>query len=83
MHKHKDLKKEAEYEFLLFLDALINNIRTFDKAIEPTDSKFLFRLNRDIRFSHNKSPYNPSFRAHIDPKGKQFIPCWILSPIQS
>ena len=75
MHSHKDLKEEAQYEFQLFLDALIAKIQTFDKTIEPMDSKkLLFRLNRDIRFSHNKSPYNPSFRAHIGPKGKQFIP---------
>ena len=32
------------------------------------------RLNRDTRFSHNKLPYNPSFRAHISKNGKLPIP---------
>ena len=29
---------------------------------------------RDTRFSHDKSPYNPAFRAHIGPKGKLPVP---------
>ncbi|SDM52303.1 TIGR02453 family protein [Dendrosporobacter quercicolus] len=34
----------------------------------------IFRLNRDIRFSSDKKPYNPAFRAHLSPWGKPFIP---------
>ena len=29
---------------------------------------------RDTRFSHDKSPYNPAFRAHISSMGKLPIP---------
>ncbi len=29
---------------------------------------------RDTRFSHDKSPYNPAFRAHISSKGKLPVP---------
>ena len=29
---------------------------------------------RDTRFSHDKSPYNPAFRAHIAPMGKLPVP---------
>ena len=34
----------------------------------------LFRSVRDTRFSHDKSPYNPAFRAHISSMGKLPIP---------
>ena len=33
------------------------------------------RLNRDTRFSNDKSPYNPVFRIHLSPWGPQPIPC--------
>ncbi len=33
-----------------------------------------FKLVRDTRFSHDKSPYNPAFRAHISSKGKLPVP---------
>ena len=29
---------------------------------------------RDTRFSHDKSPYNPAFRAHISSQGKLPVP---------
>lgn len=41
-------------------------------SIEP--KKLTFKMVRDIRFSHDKLPYNPVFRAHIGPMGKQPIP---------
>jgi uncharacterized protein (TIGR02453 family) len=34
----------------------------------------MFRLTRDTRFSKDKTPYNPSFRACIAPAGKVPIP---------
>ena len=33
-----------------------------------------FKLVRDTRFSHDKSPYNAAFRAHISPEGKLPVP---------
>jgi uncharacterized protein (TIGR02453 family) len=33
-----------------------------------------FKLVRDTRFSHDKSPYNPTFRAHISSAGKLPVP---------
>ena len=39
------------------------------------DAKDLaFRINRDTRFSDDKSPYNPTFRAHISPAGRMPVP---------
>lgn len=46
-----------------------------DECIPLLQAKELtFKVMRDTRFSHDKSPYNPSFRAHIGPKGKLPVP---------
>ncbi|MFN4932504.1 MAG: DUF2461 family protein, partial [Bacteroidota bacterium] len=34
-------------------------------------SKCIFRINRDVRFSHNKSPYKTNFGASINTYGKK------------
>lgn len=54
---------------------LIFRIGEFDNSILHNDPKSLtFKLVRDTRFSHDKSPYNPAFRAHISSKGKLPVP---------
>jgi uncharacterized protein (TIGR02453 family) len=57
------------------IQELINGIKTFDGSIKNLAPKdLMFRLNKDTRFSNDKSPYNPSFRAHISKNGKLPIP---------
>ena len=54
---------------------LIYGIGEFDQSVLHNVPKELtFKLVRDTRFSHDKSPYNPSFRAHISSMGKLPIP---------
>ena len=36
--------------------------------------KLTYKLVRDTRFSKDKSPYNPAFRAHLSEGGKQPVP---------
>lgn len=74
-HSHKNEYKEANAQFEAFLQELILRIGEFDKSILHNEPKKLtFKLVRDTRFSHDKSPYNPSFRAHIASQGKLPIP---------
>lgn len=74
-HANKDSYKDANAEFEKFLQALILEIGKFDSSILHNDPKDLtFKLVRDTRFSHDKSPYNPAFRAHISSKGKLPVP---------
>ena len=74
-HADKDSYKDANAEFEKFLQALILEIGKFDSSILHNDPKDLtFKLVRDTRFSHDKSPYNPAFRAHISSKGKLPVP---------
>lgn len=74
-HAHKAEYKEANSEFEKMLQALIIRIGEFDSSVINNIPKGLtFKLNRDTRFSHDKSPYNPAFRAHISSMGKMPIP---------
>ncbi len=63
-HANKDAFKKANAEFESLLDALILEIGTFDSSILQNSPKDLtFKIVRDTRFSHDKSPYNP--RPHF------------------
>ena len=74
-HAHKAEYKAANAEFEEFLQALILRIGEFDPSVVHNVPQTLtFKLNRDTRFSHDKSPYNPAFRAHISAMGKLPIP---------
>ena len=74
-HAHKEDYKKANAEFEALLQALMLEIGSFDSSILNYAPKELtFKLVRDTRFSHDKSPYNPAFRAHISSKGKLPVP---------
>lgn len=74
-HANKDDYKKANAEFEKLLQTLIIEIGKFDSSILNNNPKDLtFKLVRDTRFSHDKSPYNPAFRAHISSKGKLPVP---------
>ena len=74
-HANKDDYKKANAEFEELLQALMLEIGKFDNSILHNNPKDLtFKLVRDTRFSHDKSPYNPAFRAHISSKGKLPVP---------
>ncbi len=57
-------------EFLELITRLIADISKFDPAIAGCNpKKALFRINRDMRFSHDKSPYKTTFSAAITASG--------------
>ena len=74
-HAHKTEYKAACAEFESLLRTLIFQIGEFDPGILHNDpQKLTFKLTRDTRFSHDKSPYLPAFRAHIGAMGKLPVP---------
>ncbi len=74
-HANKENYKKAAEEFEKLLQALMMEIGKFDGSILHNNPKDLtFKLVRDTRFSHDKSPYNPAFRAHIASAGKLPVP---------
>jgi len=57
-------------EFLELVIKLIADISKFDPAVAGCNpKKALFRINRDMRFSHDKSPYKTHFSAAITASG--------------
>lgn len=57
-------------EFLELVTNLIADISKFDPAVTHCNpKKALFRINRDMRFSRDKSPYKTTFSAAITASG--------------
>ena len=74
-HAHKAEYQAANGQFEELIQALMLRIGEFDGSILGYAPKELtFKLVRDTRFSHDKSPYNPAFRAHISSMGKLPVP---------
>ena len=74
-HAHKAEYQAANGQFEELIQALIVRIGEFDGSIlGHAPRELTFKLVRDTRFSHDKSPYNPAFRAHISSMGKLPIP---------
>ena len=74
-HANKKRLQHVNAEFERFIGELIIAIGEFDDSVIHNVPKNLtFKMVRDTRFSHDKSPYNPVFRAHISSSGKLPIP---------
>ena len=74
-HAHKAEYQAANGQFEELIQTLILRIGEFDGSIlGHAPRELTFKLVRDTRFSHDKSPYNPAFRAHISSMGKLPIP---------
>lgn len=75
MNTNKAYYLEAKSEFEELLQQLIENISAFDPTISHLQPKnTVYRMNRDTRFSKDKAPYSPSFRANLSSGGKVPVP---------
>jgi len=62
----------AKNDFMVFVEKLLAELVRFDKAVIGLEAKkCMFRINRDVRFSKNKSPYKSNFGATMSPGGKK------------
>jgi uncharacterized protein (TIGR02453 family) len=67
--KQYELVKE---DFLLLTEKLIAGIAAFDKPIALLKAKeCTFRINRDVRFSKDKSPYKNNIAGYFNRNGKK------------
>lgn len=74
-HAHKTEYQAANAEFEAVVQELIFRLGKTDSSIlQYAPKELTFKLVRDTRFSNDKSPYNPAFRAHISSKGKLPVP---------
>jgi uncharacterized protein (TIGR02453 family) len=72
MTANKKYYQEAKKAFEGQVNELIEGISGFDEelvSLAPKDC--IFRINRDIRFSKDKSPYKTNFGAAMTPGGKK------------
>lgn len=63
--------EEARADFEDFVQALISEIDKFDSMGMLQAKECIFRINRDMRFSKDKTPYKTNFGALIGPGGKK------------
>lgn len=69
-------KNKKEYDGLrkdivAFVDRMLTNIQAFDPMLAGVEAKqCMFRINRDIRFSKDKSPYKNNFGLSFNKGGK-------------
>lgn len=69
---HREEYQELRVEFSDFVQQVITLIAKFDPALKHVTAKEgMYRINRDIRFSHNKTPYKTNFGAGIEPGGRK------------
>lgn len=70
--KNRKQYEAAKADFAEILNHQIAEAGKFDKSIKFLNAKdCMFRINRDIRFSNDKSPYKTNFGGYIVPDGKK------------
>jgi uncharacterized protein (TIGR02453 family) len=69
-HRHK--YEAARIDFQNFIQLVIDELGKWDPTIAGLTAKdCLFRINRDIRFSNDKTPYKTNFGASIKREGRK------------
>ncbi len=64
--------EKARENYTMFVQAVIDEIVGFDPILKGLEAKScMFRINRDTRFSHDKSVYKTNFGAFIVRGGKK------------
>ncbi|HRN55974.1 MAG TPA: DUF2461 domain-containing protein [Agriterribacter sp.] len=71
---HREVYETARKNYENFIQSVIDSLGRYDPSVAPLIAKHcLFRINRDIRFSKNKTPYKKIFAASINRGGKKSI----------
>jgi uncharacterized protein (TIGR02453 family) len=69
---NKNRYETNKTKFIEIVDGIIKGLATFDPmAAELSAKSCIYRINRDVRFSSDKSPYKSNFGATINPFGKK------------
>lgn len=70
--ENRKLYEEARKEYMGLIDEVILQLKKSDPAIgDQTAKTSIFRINRDVRFSKDKSPYKTNFGASINAHGRK------------
>ena len=60
-NENKQWYQEEHAKTIAFVDELLDGIKAHDQVSNESGKKSLMRIYRDVRFSKDKSPYNPRF----------------------
>ena len=67
----KRYEKEVKEPFLALVDELIPEVRKMEPLVSTNPKDALFRINRDIRFAKDKTPYHTLLKAGFSAEGKK------------
>jgi uncharacterized protein (TIGR02453 family) len=67
----KRYEESVKAPFTSFVTQIIEKIQTDDPGVNITPAESIFRINRDIRFSKDKTPYKTRMSALISRTGKK------------
>jgi len=67
----KRYETEVKKPFEFFVTDLIHKMKAHFPVLDITHKDAIFRINRDIRFSKDKSPYKIHVSAAVAPGGKK------------
>lgn len=70
-HANKKTYEAAKRSYLELLDLLLPEMLKLDPDIAPFAKDAMFRINRDIRFSNDKTPYSTLLKSSFGPTGKK------------
>ncbi|MBN8702562.1 MAG: DUF2461 domain-containing protein [Bacteroidetes bacterium] len=78
--KNRATYEATKAEVSVLVEKLISELSKFEPQVAGlTPKQCLFRINRDVRFSKDKSPYKTTIGASINPGGKKsMIPGYYL-----
>lgn len=70
-NENRETYETARENFIKLADEVLNGIKNFEPLFYDTQIKdCIFRINRDVRFSADKSPYKKHFAAAFGQGGK-------------
>jgi len=67
----KTYEKEVKQPFAVFVEEMISRIKKHEPSIGIKPADAIMRINKDIRFSKDKTPYNTYVAANISETGKK------------
>lgn len=71
---HRDqYERFVKKPFALLVQDLIDRVRDVDPFVLPMAKDAIFRINRDIRFAKDKTPYKTSTGAFLNRQGKKAL----------
>jgi len=72
--ENRERYEASRKKVLLLTELVINEIRTFDPEIGNISAKdCMFRIFRDVRFSHDKTPYKVNMGSFIAKGGRKGV----------